>query len=92
MNDGARKNVLSAAADRLENDLYSRRILTFDVFAASAYGRIAAARQRSGKPIGHFDGMIAAIALAYGASVATRDTYGFAGVGLNVINPFEFTP
>jgi predicted nucleic acid-binding protein len=92
MGDGARKNGLKAAADGLEYDLYSGRILSFDVFAASIYGRIAAARQLSGKPIGHFDGMIAAIALAYGASVATRDTHGFADVGLNVINPFDFAP
>jgi predicted nucleic acid-binding protein len=38
------------------------------------------------------DGFIAAIAVAHGAAVATRDTYGFSDFGLNVIDPFEFRP
>src|SRR5712671_6250964 len=35
-----------------------------------------------------FDALIAATALAAGASIATRDTGGFAGCGLTVIDPW----
>jgi predicted nucleic acid-binding protein len=35
-----------------------------------------------------FDALIAATALATGASVATRDTGRFAGCGFNVIDPW----
>jgi toxin FitB len=87
---GGRRDRLVAGADRLENDQYRGRILPFDAAAASAYGRLAAERERIGKPIGRMDGFIAAIAVAHGASVATRDTYGFSDFGLIVINPFEF--
>ena len=89
---GARQTTLQTAADTLEYDQYEGRILSFDARAAAAYGRLAAARQRSGKPIGLMDGLIAAIALANNADIATRDVYGFSELGLNVINPFEFTP
>jgi len=33
--------------------------------------------------------MIAAIALAHGMTLATRDTQDFADLGLDLINPFE---
>jgi predicted nucleic acid-binding protein len=36
------------------------------------------------------DAMIAAIAVTHRAVLATRDTAGFAGLGLDLINPFEF--
>lgn len=35
-----------------------------------------------------FDALIAAIALAAGATVATRDTGGFSGCGLLLIDPW----
>jgi len=45
------------------------------------------ARRRAGNPIEGFDALIAATALAAGAGVATRDTSGFAGCGLTLIDP-----
>src|SRR5882724_803676 len=89
---GAQQDRLRAGADKLESDQYRGRVLSFDAAAASIYGQLAAARQRIGKPIGHMDGFIAAIAIAHGAAVATRDIYGFSDFGLTIINPFEFKP
>jgi predicted nucleic acid-binding protein len=66
------------------------RVLPFDATSASIYGRIIAARKRSGRPMGVLDGMIAAIALQHGASVATRDTRDFALPDLTVVDPFGF--
>jgi hypothetical protein len=45
-------------------------------------------RRHAGNPIEKFDALIAATALAVGASIATRDTGGFAGCGLIVIDPW----
>jgi predicted nucleic acid-binding protein len=89
---GPQQDRLRAGADKLEADQYRGRILAFDAAAASIYGRLAAARERIGKPIGHMDGFIAAIAVANDAAIATRDSYGFSGFGLTIINPFEFKP
>jgi predicted nucleic acid-binding protein len=89
---GTQQDRLRAGADRLENDQYRGRVLPFDAAAASVYGRLAAERQRIGKPVGRMDGFIAAIAVAQGAAVATRDTYGFSDFGLTIIDPFEFRP
>jgi predicted nucleic acid-binding protein len=44
-------------------------------------------RRRVGKPIEGFDTRIAAIALAAGATVATRDIGGFSDCGLALIGP-----
>jgi predicted nucleic acid-binding protein len=87
---GRRKEFLATALDRIEGDLYHGRILTFDQPAASTYGRLTAERQRKGRRIGQMDAMIAAIAVTHRAVLATRDTADFAGLGLDLINPFEF--
>lgn len=52
------------------------------------YPGVVLARRRAGNPIEKFDALIAAIALAAGAEVATRDTGGFAGCGLILIDPW----
>jgi toxin FitB len=65
------------------------RILPFDPAAADACAGIRAARKGMGRPITTEDGMIAAVAEAHGAAVATRDTRGFEGCGITVVNPWE---
>jgi predicted nucleic acid-binding protein len=92
LEQGTQQDRLRAGADKLENDQYRGRVLPFDAAAASVYGRLAAERQRISKPVGRMDGFIAAIAVAHGAGVATRDTYGFSDFGLTIIDPFEFRP
>ena len=89
---GRRRARLQDEADILEYVRFKGRILPFDEKAAAAYGELAAARQRRGRPIGLIDGFIAGIAMANNADIATRDVYGFSELGLNVINPFEFAP
>jgi toxin FitB len=86
---GRRKDFLSTAIDRLENELYRDRILDFDRASAAAYGRIAAARRYAGKTMQQMDCFIAAIASANGAALATRNISHFSGLGFELINPFE---
>ena len=50
---------------------------------------IVLARRQAGNPIEKFDALIAATALAAGASIATRDFGGFTGCGLAIVNPWE---
>lgn len=92
LESGRRRARLQDEADILEYERFKGRVLPFDARAAAAYGELAAARQRRGRPIGLIDGYIAAIAMANDTDIATRDVYGFSELGLNVINPFEFAP
>lgn len=89
LDEGKRRDWLCATIDRLEKELYRDRILVFDTASATAYGRIAAARRKAGQTMQQMDGLIAAIALANGVSLATRNERDFANLGLDVINPFE---
>ena len=86
---GAKQQRLKEAADQLEYQRYRGRVLPFDATAALIYGRIVAARERSGRPLGVLDGMIAAIAIQHNV-VATRDTRDFALPDLTVVDPFGF--
>ncbi len=86
---GRRKNLLAAGLDRVENELYHGRILSFDQAAAVNYGRLTVNREQQGRRMEQMDALIAAIALTHGAIVATRDVRDFADLGLEVINPFD---
>jgi len=89
---GRRRTNLQAAIDRIENSYFRGRILPLDIAASAAYGRIAATRERMGRRIEQMDALIAAIALAQRAPLATRDIGHFSDLGLDLINPFEVTP
>src|SRR4051812_2484605 len=86
--EGRRRTALAAAAEAMFAEDFSGRLLPFEARAAARYPEIILARRQAGKPIEKFDALIAATALAAGASIATRDTAGFAGCGLTVIDPW----
>lgn len=86
---GKRRDALAAAAAAIFAEDLGGRVLPFDSAAAERFAEIVAARRRAGSPIEKFDAQIAAIALAAGASLATRDTGDFAGRGLAVVNPWQ---
>jgi toxin FitB len=86
---GKRKDRLGETLAGLQNELFRERILVFDAAAAAEYGRVAAKRQRAGRPIGQLDAMIASIAIVHGASLATRNGADFHGLDLDLINPFD---
>lgn len=89
---GKRHDALATAISGILRDVFSGRILPFDSAAASAYARIAAERRAAGRPIGHMDCQIAAIAVVANASVATRNERDFDGCGVAVINPWFAAP
>jgi toxin FitB len=65
------------------------RVLPFDLLAARVYGRIRAVRDQRGHNVKDMDTMIAAICLAHGATLATRNVKDFDGLDLKLVNPFE---
>ena len=85
--DGQRKHELEAAARRVFA-LFNGRILTFDSAAAAEYAAIVAERRRMGQPINDFDAQIAAIARSRGFALATRNVFGFEGIGILIIDPW----
>jgi predicted nucleic acid-binding protein len=87
--EGRRRTALAAAAEAMFADDFAGRVLPFDSAAAARYADVAVARRRAGRLIEVFDALIAATALAAGASVATRDPSGFDGVGLALIDPWQ---
>ena len=86
---GKRRDALAAAADSVFAEDFADRVLPFDGAAAERFAMVVAARRQAGNPIENFDAQVAAIALAAGAAVATRDTGGFAGCGLTVVDPWR---
>jgi toxin FitB len=86
--EGRRRTALAAAAEAMFTEDFAGRVLPFEARAAARYPEIVLARRQAGKPIEKFDALIAATALAAGASIATRDTGGFTGCSLTVIDPW----
>ncbi|TXI89745.1 MAG: type II toxin-antitoxin system VapC family toxin [Cupriavidus sp.] len=93
---GAEKVLLRDRSERFFEGLRSLmehqfvgRILQLNQDSALLTGRIRARRERLGHQISVQDAMIAAICLANGATLATRNTKDFEGLDLKLINPFE---
>ena len=93
---GARRIALRHGHTRHEENLnrliagrFADRILPFDAEAALRFGALRANREAAGRTIPFVDGVIAAICLTHGATLATRNVRDFEGFGLGLINPFE---
>lgn len=83
-------------ATRLEQGLaewrrrLADRVFPFTEAAALAYGDVMGEAVRRGRPMSAPDGMIAAIALANGAALATRNDADFTVSGVKLVNPWNF--
>ena len=86
--DGKRKRELDAAAQRILA-LFAGRILPFDSAAAREFALIVVDRRRAGRPIEDFDAQIASITRSRGMTLATRDVHDFAGIGVQLIDPWQ---
>ena len=85
---GARKRQLAETfAAMLEQD-FAGRLLPFDLEAAVIYAELVAACEAKGRPVEMADAQIAAICLAQGAKLATRNLKHFEGLGLVLVNPW----
>ena len=83
-----RRKALEAAFDAMLHDDLGSRIAAFDSAAAEEAARLAARRQRRGRPVDLRDTQIAGIALARRAALATRNVRHFDGLHVNVMSPW----
>lgn len=88
--EGKRRDALHFGLEQRVLPLFAGRILAFDEAASQSYAALRATARAAGLAIAAADGYIAAIALAHGLAVATRDTSPFAAAGLTVINPWTW--
>ena len=87
--DGRRKQDLQQSWNALMTDVFSGRIRPFTSEAAHWYAQLLRRRERLGRSMATADAVIAATALAHGASLATRNVADFANIGLELINPWD---
>jgi hypothetical protein len=86
---GKRRAGLQESLEMQVLRLFSGRVLPFDLGCTQTYAAMTAKARTSGLAIAVADGYIAAIAVANGLAVATRDTGPFEAVGATVINPWR---
>ncbi|HEY3973621.1 MAG TPA: type II toxin-antitoxin system VapC family toxin [Candidatus Sulfotelmatobacter sp.] len=84
---GKRRSALSEAFERLLGEI-DHRISFFDEEAARQAAQLNAYRQKKGTVVELRDTMIAGIALAHHASLATRNTAHFSDIATTIINPW----
>lgn len=89
---GRRRQALDAALDRLVDDDLDRRVLDFDRAAAAQAAALAAARRSAGRTVDIRDTLIAGIALARQATLATRNLKHFHGLNVPVVDPWTAAP
>jgi len=72
-------------------DRFHDRICAFSETDALVYGRLMGQASRRGHPMAIPDGMIAAMAITRGATLATRNERDFANCEVRLINPWTLT-
>lgn len=87
MATGKRRALLADGFDALLKTI-GERIAAFDTAAAEQAAALMASRNKIGRPGELRDTMIAGIALAHRASLATRNTAHFDDLSVPVVNPW----
>ena len=85
---GRRRDQLLSAIDALVS-ASGDRLLAYDAAAARQYADVRARREAAGHSVSVEDTMIAAICLAGGHALATRNTRDFADAGIVLHDPWE---
>jgi len=85
---GKKRGGLERAFDSVLDDDLGNRVLDFDSAAAAAAAGLAADRRRAGRIADLRDTLIAGIALARRATIATRNVTHFAGLDVPVVDPW----
>lgn len=86
---GKRRAALHESLEKRVLPMFVARVLPFDLACTNAYAELLATVRKSGNAIETADACIAAVAVANGFVVATRDTSPFQAAGLTVLNPWQ---
>jgi toxin FitB len=89
MADGRRRTARIQAFRQLIEETLERRIANFDAAAARETAMLMGTRQRRGEPRDLRDSMIAGIALARHAALATHNVKHFDDAAIEIINPLQ---
>ncbi|AUT47647.1 type II toxin-antitoxin system VapC family toxin [Achromobacter sp. AONIH1] len=86
---GKRRTALHEHIEKRVLPMFAGRVLPFDMACTNAYAELITKVREAGSGIQTADACIAAVALANGFAVATRDTSPFLAAGLDVIDPWK---
>ena len=86
---GKRRDSLDENLEKRLLPMFANWVLSFDRACTKAYAELLAKSRATGLALATADTLIAAVALANGFTVATRDTRPFEAAGLSVINPWD---
>jgi len=89
MSASRKQNALAQALVTLLDEKIQGRIASFDAAAAEQAAELMARRKVKGRPMDVRDAMIAGIALASRATLATRNAAHFEDLTVPVINPWK---
>ncbi len=85
--EGRRRDAIGAHVQQV---LSALPVLPYDEAAARVHAELRAQRETAGKPLPFVDGQIAAIAIAHGLQLVTRNFKDYQGLpGLRVVNWFK---
>lgn len=90
MPTGRRQSSMLEAFERAIEEKLERRVVSFDRIAAEQAASLMARRKIAGRPIDLRDTMIAGIALAQRATLATRNVRHFADIDATVVDPWNW--
>ena len=85
---GKRRSLLMKAFEALLGTI-GQRVAAFDQAAAQQAADLMAARRKKGRPVELRDTMIAGIALAHHATLATRNTQHFEDLAVPLVDPWK---
>jgi toxin FitB len=85
-----KRSALAKALATLLDEKIQGRIAPFDAAAAEQAAELMASRKAKGRPVELRDTMIAGIALASRATLATRNTSHFEDLSVPVIDPWKW--
>jgi predicted nucleic acid-binding protein len=85
---GKRRSLLTKTFEAVLTDDIGGRVAPFDTTAAEHSAELMASRHKKGRPVELRDTMIAGIALACHATLATRNVSLFEDLSVPVVNPW----
>ncbi len=85
---GRRRDGLRAALHGQVFPLFAGRVLNFDAKSADAFSKVVVDANAAGNDIAFPDAAIAAISLASGFQLATRNVRDFRGTQIAIVNPW----
>jgi len=89
---GKKRSLLTKTFESVLTDDIGGRVAPFDTTAAEHSAELMASRHKKGRPVELRDTMIAGIALACHATLATRNVSHFEDLSVPVVNPWTHRP